>query len=79
MRFIFNFIFFGLLFFIIWQYFPDAFSTLVSWAASVFNFLKDTIQTIIHKLTPEKHSPEAPKVLFELGGFYLMAMRNWIK
>lgn len=79
MRFIFNFIFFGLLFFIIWQYFPDAFSTLVSWATTVFNFLRDIVTTIIHKFTAEKASHEVPKELYHLGSLAFMGIRGWIK
>lgn len=40
-RFIFNFIFFGVLFYAIWIFFPDAFTTLVSWAQSIYSFLVD--------------------------------------
>lgn len=50
MRFIFYFIFFGLLFYIIWLYFPEAFQTLVSWAAKVYNFLHDLVVGIIDKV-----------------------------
>lgn len=41
MRFIGGFVFFGLLFYAIWLFFPEAFTTLVSWAAQVFNFFID--------------------------------------
>lgn len=40
MRFILGFIFFGLLFYGIFLYFPDFFATLVSWAAKVFDFVR---------------------------------------
>jgi hypothetical protein len=52
MKFILNFIFFGILFYVIWVYFPEAFNTLVSWAHSVFDFLKDLIVGIIDKISP---------------------------
>lgn len=38
MRFILSFVFFGLLFYGLYIFFPEFFATLVSWAASVFNF-----------------------------------------
>lgn len=41
LRFIFNFIFFGILFYVIWHFFPDAFETLVKWAQSVYEFIVD--------------------------------------
>lgn len=78
MRFIFNFIFFGILFFIIWQYFPETFHTLVTWASSVFAFLKDLVQSIIEKIHPaSKPAPETPKALYDLGMLGLLALRNW--
>ena len=56
MRFIFNFIFFGLLFFIIWHYFPDVFTTLVSWASKTFDFLKELANELIDKFN---HTPKS--------------------
>lgn len=41
MRFIINFILYGILFYIIYLYFPDAFKTLVGWVDQVFAFLRD--------------------------------------
>ncbi|MDB2614152.1 hypothetical protein N9Y92_03215 [Chlamydiales bacterium] len=38
-RFIANFFFFGLLFFLIYLYLPEAFETLVTWAHNVWNWL----------------------------------------
>lgn len=46
-RFVFNFIFFGILFYAIWLFFPDAFHTLVSWAGNVYTFLVDCAVAII--------------------------------
>lgn len=43
MRFIFNFIFFGILFYLIWLVFPDAFKTLVSWADQIVAYFKELI------------------------------------
>lgn len=66
MRFIWNFIFFGILFYLIWWLFPDAFMTLVSWANHVVNFLRDLIIGLWgkaqpympdHHAAPEKAAP----------------------
>lgn len=43
MRFIFNFIFFGILFYLIWLVFPDAFKTLVTWADQIVAYFKEVI------------------------------------
>ena len=46
MRFILNFIFFGVLFYAIYLFFPDVFHTLVTWANAIYEFLKDIIMQI---------------------------------
>lgn len=60
MRFILYFVFFGLLFYIIWMYFPEAFQTLVSWAAKVFNFIHDLVAGIVDKLNSWSAPTKAP-------------------
>lgn len=78
MRFIFYFVFFGLLFYIISMYFPEAFQTLVSWAATVFNFIHDLVVTIVDKINAWTGKPvhpaqpipnEVPKQIVELFRF----------
>jgi len=72
MRFIFNFIFFGLLFFVIWHFFPDAFTKLVVWAGDVYDFLSELVQKIVDYVSPLLHktatnapvAPEPPKALW---------------
>jgi hypothetical protein len=54
MRFIFNFIFFGLLFYAIYYFFPDAFANLVTWTGEAFNYIKSLIQQLFSKLPPVK-------------------------
>lgn len=49
-RFIINFFLFGFLFFLIYVYFPEAFSTLYSWANDVFIWFKTMFNT--HVKTP---------------------------
>lgn len=70
MRFIWNFIFFGILFYLIWMFFPDAFLTLVSWADHVVAFFRDLIQGLWGKyhtdVMPSPTGPTGPvKALFE--------------
>jgi hypothetical protein len=61
MRFIFNFFFFGILFYLIWMFFPDAFLTLVSWADHVVAFFRDLIMGVADKVQHAKPStPAAP-------------------
>lgn len=50
LKFIFNFIFFGILFYVIWQFFPDAFNTLVSWAGHVVDFIVAVVQSIVNAI-----------------------------
>lgn len=50
MRFIFNFIFFGLLFYAIYFFFPDAFNKLVTWVGDLFAFIKAGIEQIVHSV-----------------------------
>lgn len=50
MRFIFNFIFFGFLFYLIYYFFPEAFHTMVSWAESVFVFIRDVSMRVWEKI-----------------------------
>lgn len=60
MRFVFNFIFFGILFYLIWLYFPDAFKTLVEWASTIFEFVRHLVLTAIEKLNETKVPPPSP-------------------
>lgn len=77
MRFILYFIFFGLLFYIISLYFPEAFQTLVSWAAKVYNFFYHIVVSVIDKINsmtgpakPEHPvNPETPKQIAHFFGF----------
>jgi hypothetical protein len=67
MRFILNFFFFGLLFYLIYLFFPDAFSTLVSWANSAYQYLRDLfVQVTGRERVIENPHPEAPAALLPL-------------
>jgi len=50
MRFIVNFIFFGVLFYAIYLIFPDAFHTMVGWANSIYEFIKDVLLFLLAKI-----------------------------
>lgn len=73
MRFILNFIFFGVLFYAIYLIFPDTFHTLVGWANGIYEFIRDVVLQIIDKYhdvrgDKEQHPhPAAHALLFPLG------------
>jgi hypothetical protein len=54
MRFIIGFFFFGFLFYLIYIFFPDAFQTLVSWAAHVYEFFRSLAITLHERISPTK-------------------------
>lgn len=57
MRFIFNFILFGIIFYLLYVFFPDAFSTLVSWANKTFDFLKEFFMSSAAKINEWRGEP----------------------
>jgi len=61
LRFVFNFIFFGVLFYAIWLFFPDAFEKMVSWAGSIYNFLVDIILKIVNLVSDFTKPSDLPK------------------
>jgi hypothetical protein len=66
MRFIFWFIFFGILFYAIWFYSPETFKTMVSWAAKAFTYIKDWVEQLTGKSTtptPPQPAPPAAALL----------------
>lgn len=54
MRFVFNFIVFGLIFYLIWLYQPDLFQVLVSIAARCVAFAQSFIQRVIEGVDTEQ-------------------------
>jgi hypothetical protein len=75
MRFIFNFFFFGLLFYLIYLFFPEAFHTLVSWADQVFLFLKDLFSTIYERF----HSDRSVEPVTNPAWFFLPLIWNGMR
>ena len=53
MRFILNFIIFGIIYYIIYLFFPDAFHTLVSWADKTYEFFRDLVLQVAGKVRSE--------------------------
>lgn len=60
MRFIFNFIFFGILFYLISVYFPEPFHTLVSWADSIVSFVKELFHMLMERISSSGAPPALP-------------------
>lgn len=58
MRFILNFFFFGLLFYLIYLFFPEAFHTLVSWANQVYLYLRDLFLNLSGRM--QSSAPNQP-------------------
>lgn len=50
MRFILNFIFFGVLFYAIHAFSPDFFNTLVDWANAIYEFLREMYLRIYERI-----------------------------
>lgn len=65
-RFIVNFFLFGLLFYALYIFFPDAFAKMVGWVAAVFDYIRDIVNQIIEKINSTR-SPTAPHAAFLLG------------
>ncbi len=61
MRFVLNFIFFGLLFFIIWKFFPEAFHTLVTWVTALYDWLYHLFHSLFEQVNKAEATKEAPK------------------
>lgn len=67
MRFIINFFFYGLLFFLIYLFFPEAFHTLVSWANDTYVFLRDLFLSVFGtKPEPKKEEVHQVMLYFSL-------------
>lgn len=69
-RFIFNFIFFGVLFYAIAHFFPDAFQKLVHWAETIYHFFVDAAYKLVdwvsHNTKPHNPpSPQEPSKVYE--------------
>jgi len=50
MRFIFNFIFFGIIFYLIWRFFPVVIETFTSWLDVLYDYIRDVIMMAVDKI-----------------------------
>jgi len=50
MRFLLNFLFYGILFYLIWMFFPEGFKTLVSWADQIVAFFQGLFHVAAEKV-----------------------------
>ena len=81
MRFILGFIFFGLLFYAIYLFFPEAFQTLAGWAGNVFDFFKTLFTDLSNKFQGSKETSPTPTketthAAFLLFSFYLLKFKK---
>jgi len=60
-RFLINFFLYGLLFFFIYKFFPDAFSTLVVWVGKVYDVLAEVVRSFIDWVGGHTQSVPPPK------------------
>ena len=76
MRFILGFIFFGLFFYGMSVYFPDAFATLVSWAAATFGYLRELGEGLAEKVRGSGVS-HAPTPAEPIKGFMMPVLLGY--
>lgn len=69
MKFIWNFFFFGILFYLIWMFFPDAFMTLVGWANHVVAFFRELIISLWDKFQHAAPASTAPAAALLISYF----------
>lgn len=76
MRFIWNFFFFGILFYLIWMFFPDAFMTLVGWANHVVEFFRELFTSGWEKF---QHNVPAPSKETPASSMLILPFLSWLK
>lgn len=74
MRFILGFICYGILFYLIYLFFPDAFFTLVSWANSATELLKDFYSQLAGKVQEWRRGGEG-----QSAQHALLFLGMWLK
>lgn len=73
-RFFFNFVFFGVLFYAIWLFFPETFATLTGWAGKIYEVVVDTATALIDYVS-ELTKPSVPQPKVEQNG----AILTWLQ
>lgn len=79
MRFILNFIFYGILFYLIYLAFPEAFFTMVSWAAKLADLIKDLYLQLADRIQDwrgERSGRPPPQQAFFLLSAFLLYLRQ---
>ena len=82
MRFILNFIFFGVLFYAIYLAFPDVFYTLVGWANKIYEFIRDLYYQLSDRIQEWKmkregsQSPPPQHAIFLLPLWVMMKVKE---
>lgn len=73
MKFLFNFVFFGVLFYVIYLFFPEAFRVLVSWADSAYQLIRDLGLMVYKKIQELRQaSPStSPSALLQFVSLFL--------
>lgn len=77
LRFIFNFILFGIIFYLLSVFFPDAFATLVLWANKTFEFLKAVIFQIGAKINEWRGEPSGEGTPTHQAILYLLRLLRY--
>ncbi|MGA8164169.1 MAG: hypothetical protein WB791_03975 [Waddliaceae bacterium] len=51
MRFIWNFIFFGIIYYLIWRFFPVVIETFTTWMDSLYDVIRDLVMMAVDKVS----------------------------
>jgi len=66
-RFLINFILFGALFYLIWHFFPDAFTTLVSWIKIIIDYAQQFFTDLFNRISASTSKKEVEPAKTLLG------------
>jgi|GEM_PF-1351998 len=66
-RFIANFILFGALFYLIWHFFPDTFTTLVSWIKAIVEFFQQIIVDLYNRISASSQKKDIEPIKTAVG------------
>lgn len=66
-RFFINFILFGALFYLIWHFFPDTFTVLVSWIKSIVEFTQQLLTDLYNKISSNTSKKDVEPAKNALG------------
>lgn len=71
-RFIINFILFGLLFYALWLFAPDFFAKLTEWAGALFHYIQELVNNFSGRLRTDHPAPTttAPALLVLMSALF---------